>query len=194
MNRNKHTLLLLVFLLLIPSISFSKTITGKTISVEDGDTITILNNQRKQTKIRLYGIDTPENGQAFGKKAKKFTSSFVAGKTVRVKIYDTDRYGRSVGVVFVGNTNVNKEIIRAGYAWQYRKYCKASFCSEWLKLEEQARKSRIGLWKEKILSHLGNGRRAKQEFIGYGSPFVKNTTKEQWVKIHCPASASARQP
>lgn len=41
---------------------------GKTISVEDGDTITIQNNQRRQTKIRLYGIDTPEKGQAYGKK------------------------------------------------------------------------------------------------------------------------------
>jgi len=58
MNRNKPILLLLVFLLLIPSISVSKTITGETISVEDGDTITILNNQRRQTKIRLYGMES----------------------------------------------------------------------------------------------------------------------------------------
>lgn len=162
MNRNKPILLILVFLLLLPSISFSKTITGKTISVADGDTITVLNNQNQQTKIRLYGIDTPENGQAFGKKAKKFTSSFVAGKTVRVKIYDTDRYGRSVGVVFVGNTNVNKEIIRAGYAWQYRKYCKASFCSEWLTLEQMAKIARIGLWRDNNPAPPWEWRKAKR--------------------------------
>jgi len=88
------------------------------VSVADGDTITILSNHNQQTKIRLYGIDTPEKSQAFGKKAKKFTASLTAGKQVSVKVYDKDRYGRSVGVVFVGGTNVNEEIIRAGYAWQ----------------------------------------------------------------------------
>ncbi len=38
---------------------------------------------------------------------------------------------------------------RAGYAWQYRKYCKASFCGEWLSLEEDTRNAQIGLWQEK---------------------------------------------
>jgi endonuclease YncB( thermonuclease family) len=142
-------LLSLFTLLLIPSISFSSTITGKVVSVADGDTITILNSHNQQTKIRLYGIDTPEKAQPYGKKATKFTASLTAGKQVSVKVYDTDRYGRSVGVVFVGSNNINEEIIRAGYAWQYRKYCKASFCSDWLDLEEQAKNSRIGLWKDK---------------------------------------------
>jgi len=50
--------------------------------------------------------------------------------------------------VFAGNTSVNQEIIRAGYAWQYRKYCKASFCSEWLTLEQMAKIARIGLWRD----------------------------------------------
>ncbi len=112
----KNILLLIFFLLTFPTLSFSKTITGKIISVADGDTITILNNHKQQTKIRLYGIDTPEKGQAYGKKAKKFTASLTAGKQVSVKIYNTDRYGRSVGVVFVSGTNVNEEIVRAGYA------------------------------------------------------------------------------
>ena len=82
---------------------------------------------KKQEKIRLYGIDTPENGQAYGNKGKKFTAHLVAGKNVSIKIYGTDRYNRLVGVVFINETNVNEEIIRNGYAWQYRKYCKVSF-------------------------------------------------------------------
>jgi micrococcal nuclease len=77
--------LLVLILLLLPSIAFSETITGKVIKVVDGDTITILNNHKQKTKIRLYGIDTPESGQAYGKKAKKFTSSLVAGENVSVK-------------------------------------------------------------------------------------------------------------
>ena len=80
---------------------------------------------------------------------KKFTAGLVAGKQVIVKVYDRDKYGRSVGLVFAGKTAVNEEIIKNGFAWQYRKYCKAFFCSDWLKLEEQARNNRIGLWKDK---------------------------------------------
>lgn len=83
---------LLLILLLLPTSTLSATtITGKVISVADGDTITVLDNHHRQTKIRLYGIDTPEKGQAYGKKAKRFTASLVAGKQVSVKVYDRDR-------------------------------------------------------------------------------------------------------
>jgi micrococcal nuclease len=102
----------------------------------------------------LYGIDTPESGQAYGIKAKKFTSSLVAGENVSVKVYDTDRYGRSVGVVFAGSTNVNQEVITNGYAWQYKKYCKASFCRDWSILEDHAKTARIGLWSDANPSHV----------------------------------------
>jgi len=56
--------LLVLILLLLPSIAFSETITGKVIKVVDGDTITILSSHKQKTKIRLYGIETPESGQA----------------------------------------------------------------------------------------------------------------------------------
>lgn len=62
--------------------------------------------------------------------------------------YDTDKYGRTVGVVRVEGVNVNESLIQAGLAWQYRKYCKASFCNDWLELESRAKKSKVGLWKD----------------------------------------------
>ena len=147
-TKSLQLLLFTLSVLLLPVPLNAQTITGKVISVADGDTITILDEGKQQTKIRLYGIDTPEKAQAFGKKAKKFTASLTAGKQANVTVYDTDRYGRSVGVVFVNGINVNEEIIKNGYAWQYRKYCKASFCSDWLKLEEHARSFAFGLWDE----------------------------------------------
>lgn len=91
-------------------------LTGKVISVADGDTITILDSSNKQHKIRLYGIDTPEKKQAFGKAAKQHTSRITYKKNATVKAYDTDRYGRTVGLVIVGGTNVNESLIRAGLA------------------------------------------------------------------------------
>ena len=68
------------------------------------------------------------------------------GKHVKVISCDKDRYGRIVGVVLVDDVNVNQNLIVAGLAWQYRKYCKASFCSDWLQLEKKANNTKIGLW------------------------------------------------
>ncbi len=135
-----------LLLLVIPQVTVAWE--GKVVKIADGDTITVLKD-RKEIKIRLYGIDTPEKGQAFGKAIKRHTSGLVARKTVKVIPYDTDKYGRTVGVVFVDGVNVNQSLLTAGLAWQYRKYCKASFCDDWLRLENHARNNGIGLWKDK---------------------------------------------
>jgi micrococcal nuclease len=134
--------------LLTPVSSIAEVIHGKVVRVADGDTITVLTQERQEIKIRLAGIDTPEKRQAFGQKAKQFTSSIVAGKNVTVDGKTTDRYGRTVGMVFVngGKISVNEQIVAEGYGWVYRQYCKYDFCYDWLKLEEKARKARMGLW------------------------------------------------
>ncbi len=118
---------------------------AKVVSVSDGDTITVLHSGR-QDKIRLYGIDTPEKAQDFGQKAKEITSALVAGRNVDVETMDTDRYGRTVGMVRVDGVILNELIIENGYAWVYRQYCKERFCSAWLKSEEKARQQKKGLW------------------------------------------------
>ena len=56
---------------------------------------------------------------------------------------DTDRYGRTVGRVFVGATDVNAEMIRQGAAWVYRQYLKDQSL---LALEQQAKAAKRGLW------------------------------------------------
>ncbi len=96
--------------------------TGKVVGVSDGDTITVLHNGKGE-RIRLHGIDCPEKRQAFGKRAKQFTSKLVFGKTVTVQFVDRDRYGRTVGVVLLPDgRSLNHELVRAGLAWMYRRY------------------------------------------------------------------------
>ena len=121
---------------------------AKVVSVTDGDTIKVFNAEKGQVKIRLYGIDTPEKAQPYGKAAGKYLASLIAGATVEVETVTTDRYGRTVGIVWDGETNVNQQMVTAGYAWVYRKYCDRDFCADWLQLEDKARSSRIGLWQE----------------------------------------------
>jgi len=120
---------------------------GMVVGISDGDTITVLHDGKGE-KIRLYGIDTPEEHQAFGKKAKQFTSGMVYGKTVEVEIKDTDRYGRSVALIYIDGQSLNEALVKNGFAWVYRKYCKEAFCDDWLNLEIVARYGKVGLSSE----------------------------------------------
>lgn len=118
----------------------------KVIRVYDGDTITV-SGEAKELKVRVYGIDTPESTQWYGQNAKRFTSSQLFDKTVSIDPIDTDRYGRTIALVSVGDLVINRLLVEYGYAWVYDSYCKKSFCAEWKQLEEEARKAKRGLWK-----------------------------------------------
>ncbi len=117
--------------------------TYKVVGVSDGDTITVLHDGKAE-RIRLHGIDCPEKRQAFGNRAKQFTSTLVFGTTVTVQVMDRDRYGRTVGVVLLPDgRSLNHELVRAGLAWMYRRYTNDQGLSD---LEEEARVARRGLW------------------------------------------------
>ena len=120
----------------------AENLTGKVVSVADGDTITILTDN-KQTRIRLAEIDTPEKNQPYGKKAKKALSDFIFGKTVRIEIETIDRYGRTVGTIFSEGLNINKEMVKAGHAWVYVQYAKDKTLFD---LEKNAKENQLGLW------------------------------------------------
>jgi endonuclease YncB( thermonuclease family) len=147
-NKIKNRKFILIFILFVLWAPTSFAWFGKVVSVVDGDTVKVLRDG-KQIKIRLYGIDTPEKSQAYGKKAKQFTADMTAGKKVEIESIDRDRYGRIVGLVTVKGKSLNKELVKAGYAWVYRQYCKKSFCRELILLESEAKKNGRGLFKEK---------------------------------------------
>ncbi len=75
--------------------AFTQTFDAKVVGVHDGDTITVYDG-REQTRIRLDGIDCPENGTDFSQRAKQFTSELVFGRQVRIDGKETDQYGRLV--------------------------------------------------------------------------------------------------
>ena len=120
--------------------------TGKVVNVTDGDTVVVLRAGNIQEKIRLAEIDCPEKSQAFGQRAKQFTLDKAAQKNVTVEVRDHDRYGRTVGEVFLPDgKSLNRELVRNGYAWWYRRYSKDESLGE---LEAQARTARRGLWSD----------------------------------------------
>jgi len=91
--------------------------TGHVVTVLDGDTIDVLHNSQPE-RIRLNGIDTPEKGQDYGRRAKQFTEDLVDEKEVRVESLGTDEYGRTIGNVRLPDGLIlNKELVKAGLAW-----------------------------------------------------------------------------
>lgn len=139
-----------IFILIIIIILFtsaSNAWTGKVVSVAAGDTLTVLHNG-KEVNVKLYGVETPNKAQAFGQKAKEFTSAFVSDTIVDVTVFETDRDGRSVGLVTVGSKNLNRTLVASGYAWVYDTDCKQSFCGDWKGIELQAKASKLGLWSD----------------------------------------------
>ena len=137
--------LLLFQLLVTPAIASDKTFSGKVVKVSDGDTIQVM-HEGKAEKIRLAGIDCPEKKQPFGQAAKKFTSNLIVQKIITVQVKTTDRYGRTVGeVILPDGRSLNRELVRAGYAWWYRKYSKDTSLET---LESDARTTRRGLWSD----------------------------------------------
>ena len=123
-----------------------KTFQAKVVGIKDGDTFKVLYNNSEIT-IRLNHIDCPEKNQPYGKNAKWKASDLCFGKIVKiVSNGKKDRYKRLIAEVYFNNININKELVKNGLAWHFKKY---SSDVEYAKIERQARKSKVGLWKEK---------------------------------------------
>ncbi|EOI6576049.1 thermonuclease family protein [Campylobacter upsaliensis] len=131
--------------------NLEKELTGKVSKVIDGDTIELLAKTSKENpynhiaklKIRLYGIDAPELKQAYGKEAKEFLSALVLKQEVNLIIENKDKYDRFVGTLFLKGQDINKEMVKNGYAHAYE-----SFSKKYLAEQADAKMFKLGLWQD----------------------------------------------
>jgi endonuclease YncB( thermonuclease family) len=124
-------------------------ITGYVVGVADGDTISVLDADKVQHKIRLTGIDAPEKKQPFGNRSKQSLSDMVFNKTVTVETDKRDRYGRELGKVMESGKDVNLEQVRAGMAWHYKAYERTQSVIDrqpYADAEIEAKAAKRGLW------------------------------------------------
>jgi endonuclease YncB( thermonuclease family) len=129
----------------------AETIVGKVVGVADGDTVTVLDGDRVQHKIRLSGIDAPEKNQPFGQRSKESLSGLVFGKSVSVDTTKKDRYGREIGKVLVDGKDANLEQVNRGMAWHYKAYAREQPLADrehYAAAEQSARDAKRGLWSE----------------------------------------------
>ena len=132
-----------LFSLLLNHTALSETLQGHVVGVSDGDTVKLLDTRQHLIKIRLNKIDAPEKNQAYGQKSKASLSELVFDRDIRVEVIDLDRYGRTLGILFVGEQEINLEQVRRGMAWVYRKY---SSDPRYIEAEQEAQRQAKGLW------------------------------------------------
>lgn len=136
-------------LLLTATLSAASELRGLVVGVTDGDTITVLDGNQNQHKIRLAGIDAPEKRQGFAERSRQHLSGLTFEKQATLDCYKTDRYKRQVCRVWVEGKDVALAQVQAGLAWHYKRYEKEQTPSEregYAQAEADARASRMGLW------------------------------------------------
>lgn len=134
----RYSVFLFFAILAIASPLFA--LSGKVVSIHDGDTITILQG-KQQIKVRLFGIDAPEKKQDYGQKSKQFLASLIAGQVVEVEPKGKDRYKRMLGIIHYKGQDINAQMVLNGYAWAYVKYSRI-----YVNQERLARENKRGLW------------------------------------------------
>lgn len=109
--------------------------------VYDGDTIEVINENNQKENIRLKGIDCFETSeinraykQAYQNKItiEEVTTKGIQQKKALIQLfednsnkhlylvrYEKDAYGRTVGIIYLGNINVNKYMLNSGNAMKY---------------------------------------------------------------------------
>lgn len=126
-------------------------LSGRVVAVGDGDSVTVLDDSRREHRVRMFAIDAPELNQAFGRQSKQSLSDLVFGKTVTVEVHGRDRYERSVGKILVDGIDVNLEQVKRGFAWHYRNFENQQTPADraaYRDAESAARAKRLGLWSD----------------------------------------------
>lgn len=146
-------------------------VSGKVVSVHDGDTLTVIVD-RQQVRVRLIDIDAPELRQPFGTRSRQSLSNLCFGKTAALDVRGRDRYKRTLARVSCAGADANAEQVRRGFAWTFVRYARPD--SPLFMLEKEARSAQRGLWQDPYPVAPWEWRRSIREssragFLGVGS-------------------------
>lgn len=166
MLKNQFTLHKAVFILcfIVSSTGLTETIDGKVVRIVDGDTLVLLDANNVQHRVRLSGIDAPERGQPFGKRATENLARLTGNRPARLEWYKQDRWRRLIGTVWVHSPDtrcrstdcpktldVGTAQLTQGLAWHFKRYADEQPEEERERYsfsEDEAKARRVGLWSD----------------------------------------------
>ncbi len=134
---------LLVLLALFPVSTAAEMVSVR--KVIDGDTVSLTDGR----KVRLLGINSPERGEPYSKKATRMLETLTNRPSVRLE-YDVereDRYGRILAYLYAGEEMLNERLLREGLAHALFIGQNGKHAALLLRSQEEARKKRKGLWR-----------------------------------------------
>jgi len=138
----------LALLLFLPAgAALGESFVARSVIVLDGDTVLVRREASgRPMKVRLADIDAPEKDQDFGDASKQSLAKMLSGRQVRVDPVAVDAYGRLVARLYTDEGSVNAELIRRGMAWEYSLHHSNR---EYMRLQDEARQARRGLWAQR---------------------------------------------
>jgi len=118
--------------------------------VIDGDTIEVTFADGTKRKVRYIGINTPERFEDLYKESTQANARLVEGKEVKLvkDVSETDKYGRLLRYVYIGDTFVNAELVKRGYAAVATYPPDVKYADYFVKLAAEAREKKVGLWSD----------------------------------------------
>ena len=167
-----RSLALLLLLQALPAAA--AVLEGRVVAVSDGDTLTVLDDHRQLHKVRIAGIDAPERGQPFGRRAAAELTSLAKNKRVIVNWNKLDRYQRIIGMVWVAppacaickpDRDIGLALVSDGFAWHYRAYERGQTAADrqqYRQAETDARTHHAGLWADGVPVPPWDWRRARK--------------------------------
>ena len=133
--------------------------TAKVQRVVDGDTVHVEDEAGKNFKVRLIGIDAPEQNQPYGLASTYHLRELLLNKLVLLKskpkkgkTYSVDRYNRVLAKIVLDGRDINLSQVLSGYAWHFKRYQNQQSPSDresYSQAELHAKKNNLGLWGEK---------------------------------------------
>ncbi len=132
--------------------------TFRVVKVVDGDTfdLDIPDNDKPTTRIRLWGVDTPEvdgspaGEMYFGPEASKYAKETLSGKNVHIVLAPKKtrgKYGRLLAYAMLdrGGEMFNELLLKKGFAYADRRFPHV-YREQFEAIEKRARRDRVGLW------------------------------------------------
>lgn len=154
--KTRQSMLLIIFVSVIVYLiaGFAKAETNnlakdfecKVVKIRDGDTF-LCADKYFSIYVRLADIDAPEKKSKFGEKAKTQLANLMPiGSNVKLKIYGQDRYFRSIATVYLNSVDINAQMLKKGMALVYLRYLHKDKKELYLKIEQKAKESKLGIW------------------------------------------------
>lgn len=122
---------------------------GRVVAVVDGDTFMVEDREGHRRRVCMYGVDAPENGQAYWAEAKQCLERQVLNQEIRYEPVEVDAEGRNCVRVYMGDRGerlVNLDLVRRGFGWHHTDHEKIR---EFAEAEREARLHHRGLWADR---------------------------------------------